>query len=87
MTARSRYHRPDNLRFAIQVFDAAGRRVEVLGLLADLNPALAAFDAAIAKYPDKRIYLCAAGRVIRRSANPTSSVFPVDADSTRARRD
>ena len=43
------------------------------GLRPDLDPTRAAFDAAIAKYPEKRIYLCVAGRVIRRSAKPEPS--------------
>src|SRR5712671_3677284 len=74
MNPRSRYYPTKNLRYSIEVFDADGRRrIEVLGRLADLDPARAAFDAAIAKYPEKRIYLCVAGRVIRRSAKPEPS--------------
>jgi hypothetical protein len=77
MTSRARHprrhHWIENLRFSIEVFDPDGRRLEVLGRLADLDPTRAAFDAAIAKYPEKRIYLCVAGRVIRRSAKPEPS--------------
>jgi len=77
MTSRARHPRRhrwiENLRFSIEVFDPDGRRLEMLGRLADLDPTRAAFDAAIAKYPEKRIYLCVAGRVIRRSAKPEPS--------------
>jgi len=42
----------------------------VLGRLADLDPARAAFAAACAKYPAKRIVLCDGARVLARSDEP-----------------
>jgi hypothetical protein len=60
----------ENLRFSIDVFDARDNLVEVLGRLADLDPARAAFAAACGKYPTKRIFLCTGGRVLARSDEP-----------------
>jgi hypothetical protein len=60
----------ETLRFAIEVFDERNNLVEVLGRLADLDPARAAFAAAIAKYPAKRIMLCTGGRVLAKSEEP-----------------
>lgn len=57
----------EHLRYCLDVFDERGRIVEVLGRLADLTVAIAAFDAAVAKYPDKRILLREKARVIRSS--------------------
>jgi len=67
------FERPDPveyLRYAIEVFDARGNLVEVLGRAADLAVAHAAFAAACAKYPDKRIFLREKCRVIRRYDEP-----------------
>lgn len=55
------------LRYELSVFDESGNLLEVLGRLADLDVALAAFDAAVAKHPGKRIFLRDRARVIRRS--------------------
>jgi hypothetical protein len=49
------------------VFDAGDNLIEVLGRVADLSVAHAAFEAAVAKYPDKRICLRQVCRVIRSS--------------------
>jgi len=58
------------LRYSIDVFDEGDNLVEILGRLADLAVARAAFDAAVAKYPEKRICLREKARVIRRSDEP-----------------
>jgi hypothetical protein len=49
------------------VFDERDNLIEVLGRLADLAPAQAAYEAALKKYPDKRICLRQTCRVIRSS--------------------
>jgi hypothetical protein len=41
----------ETLRYSLDVFDARDNLVEVLGRVADLSVAQAAFDAAVAKYP------------------------------------
>ena len=41
--------------------------MEVFGRLAELDPARAAFNAIVAKYPAKRIFLRNGGRVILKS--------------------
>lgn len=60
----------ENLRYSIDVYDERGNLVEVLGRLADLMPAQAAFAACVVKYPDKLIFLRQQARVIRRSDEP-----------------
>ena len=60
----------ESLRYSIDVFDAHDNLIEGLGRLADFDPARAAFAAAIAKYPSKRIMLCTGGRVLARSEEP-----------------
>jgi hypothetical protein len=60
----------ENLRYSIDVYDANGNLIEVLGRLADLEPARAAFKACCAKDPDKHIFLRQGARVIRRSDEP-----------------
>jgi len=65
--------RPDpveHLRYAVEVFDQRDNFIEVLGRLADLSVAHAAFTAAVEKYPDKRIFLRERARVIRRYDEP-----------------
>lgn len=57
----------EHLRYSIDVFDEGENLVEVLGRLADLSVAHAAFEAAVAKYPEKRICIREKARVIRRS--------------------
>ena len=57
----------ETLRCSIDVFDGHDNLVEVLGRLADLGVAHAAFEAAVAKYPDKRICIRQTCRVIRSS--------------------
>lgn len=54
-----------HLRYSLDVFDEHDSLVEVLGRLAELAPAQAAYEAAVKKYPGKRICLRQAGRVIR----------------------
>jgi hypothetical protein len=64
------FERPDpveTLRYSLDVFDAGDNLIEVLGRLADLSAAQAAYEAAVAKYPDKRICLRQMCRVIRSS--------------------
>ncbi len=56
----------ENLRYTIDVFDERENFVEVLGRVADLAVAHAAFRSAVAKYPGKRIFLRERCRVIRR---------------------
>ena len=58
------------LRYTLDVYDERGNYVECLGRLADLAVAHAAFEAAVAKYPDKRISIRDKARVIRRSDRP-----------------
>jgi len=58
------------LRYSIDVFDERDNLIEVLGRVADLAVAHAAFDAAVAKYPDKRIFIRDKARVIRSSDRP-----------------
>jgi hypothetical protein len=60
----------EHLRYTIDVYDRRDNAIEVLGRLADLSVAHAAFDAALAKYPDKRIFLREKCRVIRRYDEP-----------------
>jgi hypothetical protein len=55
------------LPFTLDVFDARDKFIEVLGRIADLSVAQAAFEAAVAKHPDKRICLRQMCRVIRSS--------------------
>jgi hypothetical protein len=54
------------LRYTIDVYDERENLVEVLGRLADLDPARAAFKACCAKYPDKRIFLREGARTLGR---------------------
>jgi hypothetical protein len=58
------------LRYSLDVFDERDNLVEVLGRLADLSVAHAAFESVCAKYPDKRIFLREKARVIRRYDEP-----------------
>ncbi len=46
----------EHLLYNLDVFDANDNLIGVLGRVADLAVAQAAFDAAVAKYPDKRIF-------------------------------
>ena len=57
----------ETLRYTINVFDKSDNLVEVLDRLADLAVAQAAFEAAVRKYPDRRICLRQTCRVIRTS--------------------
>jgi hypothetical protein len=62
------FERPDvveHLRYTIDVYDERHNLVETRGRLADLSVAHAAFEAACAKYPDKRICIRERCRVIR----------------------
>jgi hypothetical protein len=52
------------------VFNAAGELVQMLGRLADLDPARTAFNTFVTKYPHKRILLRNGIRVILRSDRP-----------------
>jgi hypothetical protein len=64
------FERPDlveHLRYSLDVFDERDNLIEVLGRVADLAVAHAAFDAAVAMYPDKRICIRDRARVIRKS--------------------
>ena len=54
----------EHLRYSIDVFDAGDNLVEVLGRLADLDAARAAFAACCEKYPDKRVFIRERARVI-----------------------
>jgi hypothetical protein len=54
-------------RVTLDVFDAHDNFIEVPGRLADLSVAQAAYEAAVAKHPDKRICLRQVCRVIRSS--------------------
>jgi len=53
---------------SIDVYGACDNLVEVLGRLADLAPAHAAFEAAVAKYPEKRICIRERGRIRHASS-------------------
>jgi hypothetical protein len=57
----------ETLRYSLDVFDAHDNFIEVLGRLADLSVAQPAYEAAVAKHPDKRICLRQVCRVIRSS--------------------
>jgi hypothetical protein len=57
----------EDLRYSIDVFDERGNQLEVLGRVAGLAVALAAFAAACAEYPDKRIFVREGCRVVRSS--------------------
>ena len=57
----------ESLRYSSDVYDAGDNLVEVLGRLADLPVAHAAFEALTAKYPEKRICIRERCRVIRSS--------------------
>jgi hypothetical protein len=56
----------EHLRCEISVFDARDNLVEVLGRLADLDAARAAFKAACQKYPDKELCIRDRARVVAR---------------------
>jgi hypothetical protein len=60
----------ESLRYSLEAFDAGGNLVDVLGRLADPDLARAAFAAACAAYPAKRIILSTGGRVLARSDEP-----------------
>jgi hypothetical protein len=60
----------EDLSYSIEVFNAAGELVQVLGRLADLDPARTAFNTFVTKYPHKRILLRNGIRVILRSDRP-----------------
>jgi hypothetical protein len=47
----------ETLRYSLDVFDDRDNLIEVLGRLADLGVAQAAYEAAVRKHPDKRICL------------------------------
>jgi hypothetical protein len=67
------FERPDAveyLRYSLDVFDEGGNLLEILGRVADLPVAHAAFEAAVAKYPNKLIHIRDRARVIRRSDRP-----------------
>jgi hypothetical protein len=70
------------LRYTLDVYDERGSLVEVLGRVADLAVAHAAFDAAVAKYPDKRICIRERCRVIGSSDRPGVIDNPTPARST-----
>ena len=53
--------------YSIGVFDERDNVVEILCRVADLSVAQAAFEAAVANYPDMRIFLRQVCRVIRSS--------------------
>jgi hypothetical protein len=57
----------ENLRYSLDVFSPTGSLVEVLGRLSDLTVAQTAFLSAVVRFPEKRIFLCDGGRVIKRS--------------------
>jgi hypothetical protein len=61
----------EDLPYTIEVFNAVGGFVEVLGRLADLDPARSAFNTFVTKYPHKRILVRNGIRVILRSDRPT----------------
>jgi hypothetical protein len=54
----------ESLRYSLDVFDEGDN---LLGRVANLSVAHAAFEAAVAKYPDKRICIRQKARVIRSS--------------------
>ncbi len=60
----------EHLRYSLDVYDERDNIIECLGRLADLSVAHAAFEAALAKYPDKRLFLRERARVIRRYDEP-----------------
>lgn len=62
----------ERLRYSLDVFDEGENLIKVLGRLADLSVAHAAFEAALAKYPEKRLFLRERARVIRRFDEPAS---------------
>jgi hypothetical protein len=67
------FERPDtveHLRYSLDVFDERGNLIEVLARMYDLAVAHAAFEAAVAKYPEKRIHIRDRARVIRKSEEP-----------------
>lgn len=60
----------DHLRYTIDIYDAAGSYVMLLGQLADLAPARAAWRACVEKYPDQLMFLRYGARIIARSDRP-----------------
>ncbi len=60
----------ESLRYTIDVYDERDNYVECLGRLADLFLAQVAFQAAAAKWPEKRLFLRDRARVIRRYDAP-----------------
>jgi hypothetical protein len=61
---------PQRLRYTLDVYDERDCFVETVGAVADLSVAHAAFEAAVEKYPDKRLFLRERARVIRRYDEP-----------------
>ncbi len=57
----------ENLRYSLDVYDERDNYLECLGRVADLSVAHAAFEAAVTKYPEKRIFIRDRARVIRGS--------------------
>ena len=57
----------ENLRYSVDVYDASGNLVELLGRLSRLDMARAAFDLCIAQKPEQAITLRLKGQVIEES--------------------
>src|SRR5262249_44982043 len=64
----------EDLKFAVEVFDEDGNLIEVLARLRDLDAAPAAYRPCRAKYPQRLLYLCQGGRILRRSDREVSEV-------------
>lgn len=62
---------PEELLFTVEAFDPRENLNKMLARVADIDIALAAFMAAVVKFPNKRIYLRDGARVIRRSDEMT----------------
>ena len=60
----------ENLKYTIDVYDERDNAIECLGRLHDLDAAIAAFEACVAKYPGRRIFVPDRARVIRRYDEP-----------------
>jgi len=60
----------EELRYAIEVFDARDNFIETLGAFEDLTPALDAFERAVARRPRASTALRQMCRVIRSSDGP-----------------
>jgi len=60
----------EELDFQLEIVDEKGNIARVLGRLASLVTAIAAYDEAVKQYPRERIHLRHRARIVRNSERP-----------------